>query len=140
MAEKNYITDITQKAIIEHNNKILLVHDSEDALWEIPGGRLNEGESLSEGLTREMQEEVGVDVNSLGVFDVFAFTSESGRNHFAIIYRCELLSAIEDVQPNEEVSQVCWVGAEDISNFPMRPEYRKILNSYFELSITIRAR
>ncbi len=33
-------------------------------LWELPGGKVEDGESLQEALTREIEEELGVAINS----------------------------------------------------------------------------
>ncbi len=132
MSERHYITDITQKAIISHNGMILLVHDVEDDLWELPGGRLNEGESLHDGLNREIKEEIGVNVEPTDVFDLFIFTGK--RHHFAVVYQCTLLSSPDDIKMNEEISHVRWIKAEDVASIPMRPEYTTLLKKYFSIA------
>ena len=55
------------RAIIYNDGKILAVkHKSKDGTpkdwWAIPGGGLDPGESLEDGLKREMEEELGVKV------------------------------------------------------------------------------
>lgn len=46
------------KAIIMHENKVLLVKDSNQDQWECPGGRVDDNESVDETLTRELHEEL----------------------------------------------------------------------------------
>lgn len=54
-------------AIIRHEGKILITERPEgthlEGMWEFPGGKKEEGESLGECITREIREELGVQVN-----------------------------------------------------------------------------
>ncbi len=61
---QEYIFNIRITGILIENNKILLVQQklSDKRNWSLPGGRLERGETLSQGLIREMKEETGLDV------------------------------------------------------------------------------
>jgi len=50
---EHLVADIPQKAIIEHEGKVLMVMNSERH-WQLPGGRLHTGEEPIEGLKREI--------------------------------------------------------------------------------------
>jgi len=64
---QNYIFNIRITGILIENNEILLVQQklSDKRKWSLPGGRLERGETLSQGLIREMKEETGLDVEIL---------------------------------------------------------------------------
>lgn len=53
-------------AIIEHDNKILICQRSErmklPLKWEFPGGKVETGESKEDCLKREIQEELGLEI------------------------------------------------------------------------------
>ena len=53
-------------AVIEHDGLILATQRSSSMSlplkWEFPGGKLEPGESLQDGLLRELQEELGITV------------------------------------------------------------------------------
>lgn len=50
--------------ILIENDEILLVQQkvSDKRNWSLPGGRVEQGETLQQGLVREMKEETGLDV------------------------------------------------------------------------------
>ena len=59
-----YIFNIRVTGILIENNELLIVNqkisDSRD--WSLPGGRLERGETLEQGLKREFKEETGLNV------------------------------------------------------------------------------
>lgn len=61
---QDYIFNIRITGILIENNEILLVQQklSDKRNWSLPGGRLERGETISQGLIREMKEETGLDV------------------------------------------------------------------------------
>lgn len=62
--KQEYIFNVRLTGILIENNEILLVQQklSDKRNWSLPGGRLERGETLSQGLIREMKEETGLDV------------------------------------------------------------------------------
>ncbi len=71
------------RAIIFRDGKILAVrHKGRDGkpkdFWAIPGGGLDPGESLEDGLKREMQEELGVSIEPGRLLFIQQF--QSGRS------------------------------------------------------------
>ena len=53
-------------AIIEHNNKIFITrrgYGEFENMWEFPGGKMEQGETQEEALTREIKEELELDID-----------------------------------------------------------------------------
>jgi 8-oxo-dGTP diphosphatase len=48
--------------VLNARHQVLLAYNSDDESWVFPGGALQTGESLSEGLVREVREKSGVPV------------------------------------------------------------------------------
>lgn len=59
-----YDFNVRVTGVLVENNKILLVKQkvSEKRNWSLPGGKLEQGETLEQGIIREMKEETGLDV------------------------------------------------------------------------------
>ena|SRR3989338_4695967 len=59
-------------AVIIHEKKILIAQRMKDGFWEFPGGRIDPGETPAECVTREMKEELNIDIRierELGVVE-----------------------------------------------------------------------
>ncbi len=59
-----YNFNIRVTGILIEDDKILLVKQkvSEKRNWSLPGGKLEQGETLEQGIIREMKEETGLDI------------------------------------------------------------------------------
>lgn len=60
----NYDFQIRVTGVLIEKGEILLVKQkvSKDRMWSLPGGRLEQGETIREGLQREFWEETGLEV------------------------------------------------------------------------------
>ncbi len=81
--------------IVVHEGKILLVKSRSVGLLALPGGGVELGESLAEAVTREVQEETGIEVevnNHLIHFSEQFFyydPSDEAFHAFRFIYACK---------------------------------------------------
>ena len=59
-----YIFNIRVTGILIENDELLIVKQklSDSRNWSLPGGRLERGETIEQGLKREFKEETGLDV------------------------------------------------------------------------------
>ncbi|WP_379151139.1 NUDIX hydrolase [Paenibacillus sp. sgz5001063] len=69
--------------VMNDRNEILLKYGPERG-WEIPGGRVEEGESLSAAAVRETKEETGIDVEIIKFCGFFQNVKESVCNNLFI--------------------------------------------------------
>ena len=61
-------------AIILHEGRVLLIQRGQEPLkgeWSLPGGALELGETLQQGIRREVFEETGLEVEPLTIVEVF---------------------------------------------------------------------
>jgi 8-oxo-dGTP pyrophosphatase MutT (NUDIX family) len=67
---------------------VLLLNEREE--WELPGGRIEQGESSTECLAREILEELNIRVRVELPVDTYLFEVVPGRHVFIATYRCAL--------------------------------------------------
>jgi 8-oxo-dGTP diphosphatase len=79
-------------------DRLLLVRRCDSGAWELPGGRVDIGESVVEAAVRETAEEAGVRVTVTGLVGVFTdpalvVRASDGevRQQFAVIFRATAL-------------------------------------------------
>ncbi|MDF2652958.1 MAG: ADP-ribose pyrophosphatase [Paenibacillus sp.] len=65
---KHIVTAAT--VILNKNNEILLINGPKRG-WEIPGGRVEEGESIPSAAVRETKEETGIDIEIIKFCGIF---------------------------------------------------------------------
>lgn len=72
---------------------VLALNDRDE--WELPGGRIEIGESSEEGLVREFSEELNVDVEVQAIIDSYLFEVIPGKHVFIVTYGCRLVGRFE---------------------------------------------
>jgi ADP-ribose pyrophosphatase YjhB (NUDIX family) len=85
--------------------------------WSLPGGQLELGESLVEGVRREVKEETGIEVAVGPVVEVFdrVHRDEGGRirYHFVIVdFLCGPVGG--ELRAGDDAADVRWVARADI--------------------------
>ena len=81
-------------------------------LWELPGGKIDEGESPAAALVREIREELGVTARPEEVLEVTRHAYPHGLEVEITFLLCHLESL--DFVPNAEVHAVRWVSPAEI--------------------------
>ncbi|RJQ32355.1 NUDIX hydrolase [Candidatus Parcubacteria bacterium] len=126
------IADIPQRALIENDGKFLLVQEF-NGQWQLPGGRLNVGEKLEDGLKREIKEELGIDIEVGIPLSSFVFTGKSGINHFTVIYQCDFPDKKQEIilDKNENMDYR-WVAVEELNSMNTYTEHKEAILSFFK--------
>ncbi len=110
-------------ALIFEDGKILLVERGKEPLkgyWSIPGGIVETGEKLVEGIRREVAEETGLDVEPYSMFEIFERIMPDAEGkaeyHYVLIdYLCRRVGG--ELAAASDVSRVEWVGEQDLRQF-----------------------
>jgi 8-oxo-dGTP diphosphatase len=93
--------------------------------WSLPGGALEVGETLAEGLAREMKEETGLDVVVGPVVDVFdrITRDDEGRARFHYVL-VDFLCSVRAGAPvaGSDVAEVALVETGDLSRYALTPK------------------
>lgn len=94
MEENEGTTRIVTAAVVERDGKVLVARRRPElvagGLWEFPGGKLEDGESPERGLTRELEEELGVVAKVGERLCAVPFAGPTARFEL-LVFRTELL-------------------------------------------------
>jgi ADP-ribose pyrophosphatase YjhB (NUDIX family) len=125
-------------AVVVDGGRALVVRRATEPLkgqWSIPGGMLELGEKLREGIVREVMEETGLEVEVFDVLDVFdsIFPDQDGRTqyHYVLIdFLCrpkttplnlkEGMDGAPELRAGSDVSEAKWVSAEEVGKLEMK--------------------
>jgi A/G-specific adenine glycosylase len=116
-------------AVLQRDGKILLAKRPSKGLlggmWEFPGGKVENGETLEACLAREIQEELGIEIHIGESFGVY----RHAYTHFRITlhaFLCELM----DGEPRPfKADELAWVVPAELGNYPMGKVDRRIARS-----------
>jgi 8-oxo-dGTP diphosphatase len=105
--------------------------------WSIPGGKLELGETLVEGVRREVREETGLDVEVVGLIESLerVFRDEEGRVrfHYVILdYLCRASSS--NVCAGGDALDVALVSESEFERYELSEAVVRVLRKAFEMS------
>lgn len=95
-------------AVID-DGKILLTKREDYEVWCLPGGSVEDGESLAEAGIREAKEETGLDVELTRLVGVYSRLGGGIRDGHVVVYAARPIGGELTTQPNETI---------DVAYFP----------------------
>lgn len=128
-------------AVVLRNSQVLLVQRSREpakGLWGLPGGMLELGETLTQGVHREVLEEcgVGIEVGPLvGVFEPMQRDAEGRlRYHYVVLdYLARYVSG--ELHAADDADDARWVALDALERLPMLAETRAIIRKAAENTV-----
>ncbi len=126
--------------IVISDGRVLLVRRGGPPLqgqWSIPGGILEVGETLIEGVRRELAEETGVEVRVRNLVDVFERIDRdpSGKPqyHFVVLdYLCE--AARGSARAGSDVTELAWAAPSELGKYALTEIASRLILKAFELA------
>jgi A/G-specific adenine glycosylase len=116
-------------AVIWKNGKVLIGKRKETqmlgGLWEFPGGKQNEEESLEDTVIREVKEETDLTVS---VEHLYSQVNHA-YSHFKITlhgYKCSYVSGKEKAKTTDEI---VWVSLKEFEKYPFPKANKKLIES-----------
>jgi len=88
-------------AFVVRDGALLLERRADFGTWGIPGGGLDEDESVDKGIAREVLEETGLEVVSTELFGVFSDPSRIIEYSDGNVYRLLTIAFLVSVAPGE---------------------------------------
>ena len=131
--------------VVIRDDHVLLVRRGREPLkgeWSIPGGMLELGEKLEDGVRRELLEETGLEVEPLALIATFDRISherlpdDAGREprvqyHYVIVdYVCQTVKGT--LVPASDVIDARWVTREEMRHYHLTEMATAVIHRAFE--------
>lgn len=126
---------VSVKGVVARDGRILLLHNGRGE-WELPGGRLEIGESPEHCVVREIVEETGWAVTAGPILDAWLYhITQAGKHVFIVTYACQLSPGQEAQEPrlSDEHQRIGLFAPEEIAGLVMPQGYKDSIATWLTL-------
>jgi ADP-ribose pyrophosphatase YjhB (NUDIX family) len=123
--------------VADDQGRIRLQRRSDNALWSIPGGAMEPGESIAQTVVRGVKEETGLDVEPealVGIYSnphhVIEYADGEVRQQFSVCFACRIVGG--ELAVSEESTEVGFFAPAEIEAMPMHESIRLRIRHYLE--------
>ena len=99
--------------VINESNEILLVRDrihTARSIYKLPGGMLEEGDTLEDGVEREVWEETGIKAKVIKMVSVLnSHPYRFNKSNMYIVFQLEALSSEIEIIDTHEIEKALWM-------------------------------
>ncbi len=96
-------------AIVDDQGRVLATRRADNDRWEPPGGVLELGETIEQGLVREVLEETGLVVEPHRLTGVY---KNMARGIVALVFRCHVVRGVPEL--TDEVCESRWLEPDEV--------------------------
>ena len=114
---------ISAKGVLIRRGRVLLLRN-ERGEWELPGGRLDDGESPEDAVVREIREESGLRATVVSLVDAWIYQVTRSERVLVLEYACRL-KGDGAVTISREHAEHTWLRPADLRGEPLPEGYRR---------------
>ena len=122
---------VSMKAVIVHDRRALLLRKF-SGRWDLPGGRLDPGETPTECLLREIDEETRLRPKVGRMLHRWVRNRDNGPDVFVVSHMCRLVDDHADPTLSDEHEMFRWVQADDLSALQLSDGIERSLRRAFK--------
>jgi 8-oxo-dGTP diphosphatase len=122
----------TVDAIIHRYSSILLVKRRKDPYkdcFALPGGFVNEGETIEEAIIREVYEETSLEVYPIDILGVYSDPKRDPRGHMLTVVFIVLVVK-GNPTPGDDAQEISWIPTYKISELEIAFDHKLLIQDF----------
>src|SRR5438128_451252 len=127
-----YQVPVSVKGIVFEDNKVWL-RKNERSEWELPGGKLDEGEQPEETVVREMREELGLETEVVDIAQSYLYTIKTSQDEskgvLVVSYVCKIIDRVGEFELIGEA------GEANFEKFPLEKVANLLMPQFYKDAI-----
>ena len=126
----------TNMCMILDNKGNVLIQDRVNPDWPgitFPGGHVEEGESFTDAVIREVFEETGLTVSNLQMCGIKDWTRDDGARYLVFLYKT---NRFEGKLSSSNEGEVQWVSLKELSNMDLASGMQTMLKLFCDDTLT----
>ena len=122
----------TVDAIIQKSSSILLVKRKKDPYknqFALPGGFVNEGETIEEAIEREVYEETSLKIHPIDILGVYSDPTRDPRGHMmTVVFIVLIIKGIATA--GDDAKEISWIPIEKINEIKIAFDHKLVIHDY----------
>jgi len=125
-----YRFPVSVKGVVFQAQQVVLLKNERDE-WELPGGKLELGETPEDCVVREVAEELGLQVKTGPLLDTWVYHIAAGVDVLIVTYGCypEPFSTVTHSPEHKAVGLFTW---QEVQTLQMPAGYKKSIDTWAE--------
>ena len=134
MARTETVT-LTNMCMITDGTRVLVQNrlDPDWSGYTFPGGHVEPGESFTDAVIREVQEETGLTIEAPRLCGIKDWPEDDGSRYMVLLYRAERFSGTLTSSGEGEVS---WVELDELRSLPLADSMENMLRVFLEEDVS----
>jgi 8-oxo-dGTP pyrophosphatase MutT (NUDIX family) len=124
---------VSIKGVLVVDGRVVLLKNERDE-WELPGGKLDPGETQETCVVREIEEELGLAVECAAILDSWVYEIRPEVRVLIVTYGCRLLKPASP-RLSHEHKEVGLFTPDEIATLAMPEGYRRSIRAWIERGV-----
>jgi 8-oxo-dGTP diphosphatase len=124
----------TVDAIIQNSSSILLIKRGKDPyknLFALPGGFVNQGETIEEAIVREVYEETSLEVHPIEILGVYSDPTIDPRGHMLTVVFIVLVIR-GNPTTGDDTNEISWMPINKINYIDIAFDHKLIIHDFLK--------
>ena len=117
--------------IVDDKGRFLMVKEN-NGVWDLPGGRLENGEMILDALKRECLEEIGVEVEITNPIPVAAVSAQHRAGDWFLMLGYEVRPLSRDYKKTPEAEEFAYCSIEDLEGKDVANQTKVLLSDWLK--------